>query len=260
MTQFYRAPAIQRAVAIVEYLLTSSSYPRLSDLADHFQLSKSTLHGILHTLLDLHWLKKDRHGRYTLHEHLLQIFHRAYGKWDIMEIARPFMLEMRKKVDESVFLGVQENDHVLIKECIDSSKEMSVRARPGAKIPLLAGALGKVFLAGMAEDELEAFLRRQPLPQYTKQSITTIEAMKEELQAVQQTGVATDNEEYLRGVRAIASSLYCQESTVAALWVAGFSSHMNDEVMDLIQAELVYASNIISRLLSTQLIEKRELT
>ena len=253
MTQYYRAPAITRAVHIVEHIANCSEKPRLSELAEHFQLSKSTIHGILHTLLDVKWLNKEGSGRYSLHENFLRIFQKSYEKWDILHIAKPFMLEMRKKVDESVFLGVQEGDYVLIKECIDGSKEMSVRAKPGAKIPLLAGALGKVFLAGMPESELENFLTKQTLPEYTRQSITSVESMKEELGAVRQRGFAEDNEEYLRGVRAIASSIYCKGSTVAALWVAGFTSQMTDEVMDLVQSELTYASNIISNLLSTTL-------
>src|SRR6056297_1737901 len=164
MKQRYRAPAIQRAVHLVEFIAKSSKHLRLSELAEHFQLSKSTLHGILYTLFELNWLNKDTDGRYYLDDHFFYLFQEAFGRWDILEITKPFMLEMRKKINESVFLGVKEGNHVLIKECIDGSKEMSVRAKPGAKIPLLAGALGKVFLAGMSLEELEIFLSTQTLP------------------------------------------------------------------------------------------------
>ncbi len=253
MTQRYRAPAIQRAVHLVEYIAKCSKHLRLNELADRLQLSKSTLHGILYTLFDLNWLNKDDHGGYYLDDHFFHIFQEACGKWDILKVARPFMLEMRKKVDESVFLGVRDGDYARIKECMDGSKEMSIRARPGARIPLLAGAVGKLFLAEMPEDELEALFIHQKLPQYTKNTILDIETMKKELEAVRRNKIAIDNEEYLRGVKAVASPIFCDRSLIAALWVPGFSSQMTPEVMKEVQRELTYASNIISKLLSTKL-------
>ena len=252
MTQYYRAPAIQRAVRICEYIAQSSTRPQLIELAEHFQLSKSTIHGILHTLLDMHWLSKDSKGRYSLHEHFLQIFQMVYAKWSVLEIARPFMQEIWKRFNESVFLGVKDGDGVLIRECI-GSREMGIRASPGAKLPLLAGALGKVFLTDMSRDELREFLWNNTLPRYTHNSITKFTSMEEEVRKVRNKGVATDDEEYLSGVRAVASPIYYEGSAFAALWVAGFRSQISDEVMEAIQKDLIYSSHIITQLLSTDL-------
>ena len=62
MSRPYTAPAIRRAVDVLEYLATFPGPVRLSDVARGLDCGKSTVLGILRTLEDVGWVEKDSSG------------------------------------------------------------------------------------------------------------------------------------------------------------------------------------------------------
>jgi DNA-binding IclR family transcriptional regulator len=252
MATNYRAPAIKRTVQIIEHLAGCPAPRRLSDLSSHFGLSKSSLHGILHTLVEEEWLVKDETGGFSLSRHLLEVVQPAFSDLDVRWLAKPFMEELSADLGETVFLGRPEGKRVVVEECIQGTKEMCIGSQAGVRIPLLAGALGKLFLADTKEDgEILEVLRESGIPRFTENTITDPQAYLEEIGRVRERGYALDDEEYLRGVRAVAVPVRKYGETVAALWVVGFTSQMLDDVIDRFRRELTKASAIISRLLSS---------
>ena len=251
MATHYRAPAIKRTIQIIEHLAACAKPQRLSDLANHFQLSKSSLHGILHTLQEEDWLHKDKKGGFSLSRHLLRVVQVAFSELDIGRLARPFMEELSAGLGETVFLGKPEGGKVVVDTCIQGTKEMCIGSQAGVKIPLFAGALGKIFLASMRDDgEILQFVKSAGLPSFTENSVTDPQAYLEEIQRVRERGYALDDEEYLRGVRALAVPIRKQDEIVAAIWVAAFSSQMDDEALDRFRQELTKSAGIISTLLT----------
>lgn len=251
MATHYRAPAIKRTIQIIEHLAACAKPQRLSDLANHFQLSKSSLHGILHTLQEEDWLHKDKKGGFSLSRHLLRVVQVAFSELDIGRLARPFMEELSAGLGETVFLGKPEGGKVVVDTCIQGTKEMCIGSQAGVRIPLFAGALGKVFLASMQDDgEILQVIKSAGLPSFTENSVTDPQAYLEEIQRVRERGYALDDEEYLRGVRALAVPIHKQGETVAAIWVAAFSSQMDDEALDRFRQELTKSAGIISTLLT----------
>lgn len=109
----------------------------------------------------------------------------------------------------SVFLGKKEEDKVIIKESVEGYKEMRIAARLGVKLPLLAGALDKMFLADeINNNNIDSILDNIKLPKFMEHTITDRNLLVTEIKKVRNQGYAIDDEEYLRGVRAIATPIF----------------------------------------------------
>jgi DNA-binding IclR family transcriptional regulator len=150
---------------------------------------------------------------------------------------------------ESAFLGFRRGDRVVVQDCVEGGHEMCVAARPGVSMPLLAGATGKVFLAGMEPEDVRAAIGNGALPRFTERTITDPEAFLLEIERTRERGYGVDDEEYLKGVRAVVAPVRCGGETVAALWVAGFSASLSAERFPVAAEQLVSEAVTCGRLL-----------
>ena len=236
----YRAPAIRRAVQVLEYLAGCAGPVRLSEVAKQLDCGRSTVLGVLRTLEDVGWVMKDSSGvGYCVSDGLLTLTQKAFVTRDLAEVARPLLEKLSERGGESSFLGFLRGDRVVIEDCVEGGHEMCIAARPGGSLPMLAGATAKVFLAGMPEEEARELVGINPLPRFTDRTVTDPESFLGEVAKARELGYATDDEEYLRGVRAVAAPVRRSGETVAAIWVAGFSSRVTDAHLAVVREELL---------------------
>jgi DNA-binding IclR family transcriptional regulator len=130
----------------------------------------------------------------------------------------------------------------------------------GTTIPLLAGAVGKAFLATMDEEQALKIIKSKGLPRFTDNSITDSERYHEALKQVRENGYAVDDEEYILGVRAVASALRGLGQLKSAIWVVGFKASLDEKKMKTITGEIQKAAEAISRRIQDQLLSKHKAT
>jgi DNA-binding IclR family transcriptional regulator len=165
---------------------------------------------------------------------------------DLKDAARPFLEDLMTHTLETVFLGVRNRDHVTILDTVESTQNFKITSPVGTIIPLLAGAIGKLFLATMPEDSVKELLNSRGLPRYTEHSITDRCRYLEEIRKVRREGVAFDDEEYISGVRAVAAAIKADNQVSSAIWVVGFKPSLNDEKMNRVAARTKDAAEGIS--------------
>jgi len=123
------------------------------------------------------------------------------------------------------------------------NKPLKISSPPGTTIPLLAGAVGKVFMAQKNDDQVKQLIKKCGLPKFTAQSIVSEKRYLKELASVRKEGYALDNEEYIPGVKAIAVGLGNQRGLPLTIWVVGFADSMKDEIM----AQIVPATQDVAK-------------
>jgi DNA-binding IclR family transcriptional regulator len=144
------------------------------------------------------------------------------------------MEDLMEQCEESVFLGVRNGESVTVIDIIESRKDFKISSPIGTTLPLMAGAVGKLFLSQMESHDIEKYLRANPLVRYTANTIIDSDQYAKELEKVRQSGIATDDEEYISGVRAVAASIKKYGAHIPALWVVGFKASMSDKKMPAI--------------------------
>jgi IclR family transcriptional regulator, KDG regulon repressor len=243
----YQAPTVKKAFEILRLISQSTPEISLSDLSKRLEISKSTVHGITAALEELGAVIRNRSNkRYSLGPTLFELGRSAYSRIDLKAVARPVMEALMDKTEETVFLGVLNGDHVTIVESVESRRDMKITSPVGTTLPLLAGAVGKVFLANMEETRAVEIVRRKGIPGYTERTITDPENYLQILRSVRRLGYATDDEEYIPGVRAVAAPIAAEAYLPAAVWVVGFKPINGGAPMGHLVEETKKASERIS--------------
>ncbi len=244
----YSAPSVKKAFEILQAIADSPSGMGVSELAKKLGMGKSTVHGITTGLEFLGVLIRDPvQKKFNLGYSLLELSRRTYARMELRDVARAPMERLMEKVGETVFLGILNGDHVTILEVVESRHEMKITSPPGTRLPLLAGATGKVFLSLVEERKAKEILQKRSMVRFTPKSIVDQKKFLKEVEETRKRGYATDDEEYMLGVRAIAAPIQAVSHPIAAIWVVGFSSSLNDQKMERAIPEIKKTAEEISQ-------------
>ena len=233
MSEKYQAPSVKKAFQILKLISDTDGGLGISELAKRLEMGKSTVHGITSALEELGTIIRDpATKRYILGLTLLELGRSAYSQIDLKDLVRPVMEDLMEKTQESVFVGVLNGERVTILDIVESKQDLKMTSTRGTTIPLLAGAVGKVLLATMRDEKAREIIGKKGLSRYTENSITDPEAYLQAVRIAREKGYATDYEEYILGVRAVASPIKAENHLVSAIWVVGFKTSLNDEKME----------------------------
>jgi len=254
----YGAPSVKKAFAILSAISSSKDGLGVSELAKKLKMAKSTVHGMTSALEELGAVMREPlTKKYKLGFTLLEIGRSAYSQIDLQTSARPVTEELMEKTRTSVFLGILNWGQVTILDIVESRQDLNITAPVGSTIPLFAGAVGKVFLASMAEEQAAKIIKSKSLPRFTENSIVDTALYFQELRQVREKGYALDDEEYILGVRAVASPLIGLGQLRSAIWAVGFKASLDEKKMQTLTGETLKAAKTISRRIQEQLLGKR---
>jgi DNA-binding IclR family transcriptional regulator len=258
MMKKYGAPSVKKAFAILSAISSAKDGMGVSDLAKKLKMAKSTVHGMTSALEELGAVMRDPlTKKYKLGFTLLEIGRTAYSQIDLQTSARPVTEELMERTQTSVFLGILNWGRVTILDIVESRQGLNITAPVGSAIPLFAGAVGKVFLASMSEEQAMKIVKSKGLPRFTDNSIVDLDVYFNELRQVREKGYAVDDEEYILGVRAVASPLMGLGQLRSAIWAVGFKASLDEKKMQTLTGETQKAAKIISRRIHEQLLGGR---
>ena len=172
----YRAPSVTKAFQILALISDADRGLGISELAKRLGICKGTVHGITLALEEMGAILRDpRTKKYSLGYTIVELGKKGLTRAPLREVARKHMEELVEETDQTVFLGVLRNDHVFILDSVESASELKITSPSGAKLPLSAGATGKLFLAHMDREAALEYLNTKGLVEYTGNSITELE-------------------------------------------------------------------------------------
>ncbi|MBU8910922.1 MAG: IclR family transcriptional regulator [Desulfobacterales bacterium] len=252
MKKGYQAPIVKKAFRILKAVANNNQGMRISDISSQLDISKSTVHGITAALEEQGVLKRDSiTKRYVIGLTLIELGKMANGRIDLIKAARPHMEELMEQCQETVFLGLRNGNKIVIVDSVESPKNFKITSPIGTSIPLLAGSAGKVFLSQMKPEEAKNFLFSNTLARFTSRTLTSPEAYFNQLEQIRKKGYATDEEEYISGVCAIAAPITGYVNYPAALWVVGFKDSLDRTKMENHSQRVKTAAKKISTNLET---------
>jgi DNA-binding IclR family transcriptional regulator len=238
---------IERMMTLLDVLAHHHDAVSLKRLSQETGLHPSTAHRILGAMAQSGFVERAEPGAYRLGIRLLELGNIVKSRINIREIALPFMQALHGKIGESVNLGVRHDDEIIYVERTSSGRS-SVRVvhLVGARAPLHATAVGKLFLVEDGLQKLREYAKRTGLPGFTPTSLTTLPALEKELDRVRRHGVAFDNEEIEQGLRCIAAPVRDDSGElIAGLSVSAPAERYNADWIPLIKQ----AADDISRAL-----------
>jgi DNA-binding IclR family transcriptional regulator len=248
----YHAPAVEKAFRLLRFVANSDEALRLSDLAGHLGIGKSTTHGLIRALVATGALNQNpKDKKITLGPATVELALKNRIYLQLGSRAQPSLDELCDRINETVFFGLLRPWHALIMATSEAHKPLKISSPPGSSIVLMAGALGKVYLSQMDDDEVSRIVKKRGLPQYTKASIVDEHIFMKEIAGVRQSGYALDNGEYLSGVNAIAIGLGNHYGQQLALWAVGFAESFHSEKIKAVKETIMTSADKLRKTLKT---------
>jgi DNA-binding IclR family transcriptional regulator len=228
--------AVAKANRILEAVSTDGA-AGVSEIARRTGLSKSTVHGLLSALVAERFLVGESPTRsYRLGPRLLELGMRSRDQM-LLQTAESQLQELVERNGETALFGRLEGGEVLILALEDSPRSLNLSAQAGARVPLMAGALGKAYLASLPEGEGRLFLQHIALPSYTDRSVKDIRSYLDEVRKASDIGYAVDRGEYLAGVSAVAAS-FPWFGSYYFLWIVQIEARQGRVELEQLGAEV----------------------
>ena len=247
--------SVDRLFSIMEEL---SQHPRgmlLTDLANAVDLTPSTTHRFLGTLVAHHYAHKDpESGKYRLTMRMYEVGARVLPGLNILSLARPYLESLSEEVEEVIHLVVRDDDEVLYLSRLDGSPAVvNMGSYTGLRNPMYCTGVGKAILAHLPEQEMCQIWSRTDTVRFTDNTITDLNVMRREAAKIREQGWAIDDEEHELGIRCVAAPVFdFKGSPVAAISVSGTLGRMDAEKIQRIAPRVIKVAQRISALLGAE--------
>ncbi len=240
---------VEVALEAVKFLCKTPRGIGVREMARALGVGKSTMHRILQTLDAKGLVRQDQEtSRYVITAHLMGLASLILENLEFRRVARPFLEALQKRCGETVFLGVLDGAEVVIVDRIDSQEPLRMVNDIGFREPAHSTALGKSILASLPDEQLHSSLHGLELKALTPKTITSVETLKAELNRVQLSGFAIDDEESTPGVRCVGAPVRdAFGSVIAAVSVSGPSVRITPDRIPSLAQEVRSTAETISR-------------
>lgn len=252
--------AANRVVDILELVAASRDGLPLREVSAQLEAPKSSLLPLLRALTARGYLAQGRGGEYRLGPQALELGAASPAQRDLGEVARPVLVDVMRRTGETVFLGALASDglSVVYVDKVESEHIIRYAAGVGDRRPLHATSSGKAILAFLPAEQREQILRALPLARHTERTVTSLPALRQSLDEIQQSGVCISLDEMVRGASGVAAPIFDRQGRVAGVCtIAGPTDRVRPRVRQL-AAEARRAARIISTLLGYRPTEDRK--
>jgi IclR family acetate operon transcriptional repressor len=245
----YRIQAIERAVAILNAFSAERPELGVTELADLLGLHKSTVHRFLVNLETAGLVERNsRTARYRLGLRIFELGGLVLQQMNLWDEALPFLEGLVRDSGETGHLAVLDGGEAIYIEKVEARRALRIPSAMGRGYPAHATSLGKVLLAHLPGEELEAVIAERGLARYTPRTIITRGALEAELARIRRDGFAVDREEYDEGLVCIGAPISDHTGhVVAALGIGGPGTRVTPARLEELGALVMAAAGGLSR-------------
>ncbi len=211
--------SVLKTFAILEFFTAQKTEWGVTELASAAGSNKSTVYRFLADLEQLGILHKNPlTEKYSLGLKLFELGNRVPLKSAFVNIIHPELVAVARRITETVHMAMLKNQQVFFVDKVESPQGLRISSHIGSYSPAYATALGKVLLAFLPEDiQLQTLNTIMETPKsFTRNTITDILPLKEELANVRAQQYAIDREEFEIGLICVAIPVFNQKSQVVA--------------------------------------------
>ena len=198
--------ALARGLEVIAAFRPGRPTMTLAEVATATGLARPTARRILLTLQELGYVRADRSG-FALTPRVLDLgvaYVRSMGLW---EVARPHMEKLSERTNESCSVAQLDGSDIVYVARVAVPKIVALAVQIGTRFPALQTSLGKVLLAALRPDEVDAVLAepsRSGLVPLWQPDRAERDAVLREVRA---RGWALTDEQLALGIRSIAAPL-----------------------------------------------------
>jgi IclR family transcriptional regulator, KDG regulon repressor len=236
-----------KGLAVLEALARSDGARGVSELARELRLTKSNVHRTLQTLCSAGYVKKGEPADYECTMKVPYLAAAILARVDMKRLAEPALQVLARETLETVHLSVLDGAEVFYMHKIDSPHPVRAYSEISGRAPAYCVATGKALLAFQPGDAVQGLGR---LVAHTSRTITTHEALRQELAQVRAQGFAVNRGEWRETVGGLAAPIFdAGGRAVAAVGISGPTERLRPALTRKFTPDVLHAARRISEAL-----------
>jgi DNA-binding IclR family transcriptional regulator len=167
----------------------------------------SSCHALLRTLESLGYVYFLGDSKRVYPTKRLSVLAEAISAHDpVLDQLSPVLHALREQTGETAILGKRQGDRVIYLDIAEGTHTIRYAASPGEKKPLHSSAIGKALLGSLGERDLAGLLEELRLDSVTDRTITSIGALRKDIEQGRARGYFVTRGENVPEVMAIAAT------------------------------------------------------
>ncbi len=239
---------VERTFSILDLIASTEGGITLQEIADHMDMAKSSAFVIVHSLLELGYIKSVEHNekKYCLGIEAFKLGSKYLSDVGLVKQCARYLPPLADRHRKTAFVAVLNGCDVVYLYKYAAPGAQLATCAIGSTKPAHATALGKALLAFLPDAKLRAVMDQIDFTPYTPHTITTKEALWVELQTARQQGFATERGELSDLTFCYGAPIFDYTgSVIAAVSLADIATDHEDEAKT--SADLLSVTHEISQ-------------
>jgi IclR family transcriptional regulator, pca regulon regulatory protein len=240
------ANSLVRGLVVLECFRPHKDSFTLAELSRLVDIPKSSLHRVVKTLSEMSYLRYDEQAkRYYLGTRVLSLGFSVLQSMELREIARPYLEKLSRECNKTVNLAILDKHEMVYVERIRVPGIRAFNISIGNRIPVWSTAVGKAVLAHLEPEKLKALLKQlKELPEFKRGENRMVRALDQ----VRKDGFAINDQEFLRGIRAVAVPIFSPDGVTCAINIVVEPEEVSiDELRNYYAPKLIRVGKELSR-------------
>jgi len=236
-----------RGLEVIRSFSAAAPRQTLTEVAGRTGLTRAGARRILLTLQTLGYVESEG-KQFTLTPRILDLGFAYLSSMPMWDVAEPVMETLVEQVKESCSAAVLEGADIVYVLRVSTRKILRNSLGIGSRLPAYCTSMGRMLLAGLADEEVLRLLRREPLQARTRHTLTEPEAVLARVQQARRQGWCLVNQELEEGLVSMAAPVVNRAGRIiASINISGQANRTSPRVMqEVMLAQLRAAAQEIS--------------
>jgi IclR family pca regulon transcriptional regulator len=177
--------SLARGLCVIQAFTQKTPQMTISQLSLRTGLSRAAVRRCLYTLTKLGFAGSDDGQRYSLRPRILTLSNTYTASNSLSQSAQPILDRMSAQLHESSSVVTLDGDDIVYIARTTVTRVMSADLHIGSRLPAFCTSMGRVLLAYLPPDQLEAYLGRVVLHPYTSRTVNSVEKLRMPLTEMQ---------------------------------------------------------------------------
>lgn len=196
--------ALARGLNVLTVFSATATALTVAEIAARTGLARPTARRLLMTLAHLGYVRSDE-GVYSLTTKVLELGTVGIQAQGIWEIARPHLLDLVSKTNESSSMSQLDGGDIVYTARVAVPKIIAIAVSIGTRFPSVATSMGHVLLSDLSEDDLATALATPSMSGVIPRATPDLAELRDSLAATRERGWTLSDEALSVGIRSIAA-------------------------------------------------------
>jgi len=229
--------SLERGLAVIRSFTGERPALSISEVAERTGVSRATARRILFTLERLGYVGRLQPGLFRLQPAVLTLGYAYISGQELPQVARPYMEAVAEELQGSCSLAALDGTDVIFVARVRSRLYLATTLSVGSRLPAHITAMGRVLLADLPDQQIDAYLKKATLQPFTDFTLTQKNQIKQSILEARRTGYSFVDQELETGLRSIAVPVHGTDGTVIA--AMNVSVHVSRGDSESVRRELL---------------------